>query len=330
MARPLRINLPGCYFHIYARGNQRNRIYCCESDYRYFLRLLDKCQRKYSIAFYAYALMGNHYHLLLKINLPNLDKAMHFLNGTYTSYFNKTHQRVGHLFQGRYESSLVDADSYMLVLVRYIHLNPVGAGLAPHPAEYPWSSYRAYLGQEHISWLDTGFVLNIFSGSPDVDRARELLRDYVEVNMEQKLKEDPFRDRAHRCILGSKEFISKTRSWIRSTGIQSEAPEIVDHKRIIGLEPASVLEAVRGFYSPSPDGEEIFRWNRPNEAAQVATYLLRELTGLTLREIAQMCGGGHYSRIAQLSKRFEAKLKGAPDLHERVSKIESALSNVKG
>ncbi|MGV8149826.1 MAG: transposase, partial [Alkaliphilus sp.] len=125
MARPLRIEYEGALYHITTRGNERKKIYYAEADYEKFKSYLKDAQNKYGYLLHCYALMTNHYHLLIETPYANISKVMHYINGSYTSYLNKKRERSGHLFQGRYKAILVDQDSYLLELSRYIHLNPV-------------------------------------------------------------------------------------------------------------------------------------------------------------------------------------------------------------
>ena len=145
MARPLRIEYKGAFYHITARGNERKRIFFSKADYEKFKDYLGKAQDKYGYLLHCYMLMTNHYHMLIETPNPNMSKLMHYLNGSYTGYINRRRKRSGHLFQGRYKAILVDADSYFLELSRYIHLNPVRANIVSNPEDCPYSSYSTYI-----------------------------------------------------------------------------------------------------------------------------------------------------------------------------------------
>ncbi|MEM8500941.1 MAG: transposase [Pseudomonadota bacterium] len=146
MARPLRIEYAGALYHVTSRGNARADIYFDDADRRQFLALLDDTCAEFHWMCHSYCLMSNHYHLLVETGRPTLSSGMRFLNGTYAQRFNKRHQRVGHLLQGRYKAILVDSEPYLLELARYIVLNPVRAGMVHAAEEWPWSSYRATVG----------------------------------------------------------------------------------------------------------------------------------------------------------------------------------------
>jgi putative transposase len=140
MARPLRINYKGAFHHITARGNERKRIFLSKADHDTFLTFLKDASRKYGIIIHCYVLIGNHYHLVIETPRGLLSRFMHDVNSGYTTYFNVKRKRAGHLFQGRYKSLLVDKDSYLLELSRYVHLNPCRAGITERPEDYPLSS----------------------------------------------------------------------------------------------------------------------------------------------------------------------------------------------
>ena len=146
MARPLRIEFPGAVYHVTSRGNARQKIYRNDEDRETFLATLGWVVERFGWICHSYCLMDNHFHLLIETPLPNLSRGMRQLNGVYTQKFNRRHNRVGHLFQGRFKSIVAERDSYLLELARYIVLNPVRAKMVKAPEHYPWSSYRPILG----------------------------------------------------------------------------------------------------------------------------------------------------------------------------------------
>ena len=155
MVRPLRIEFEEAIYHLTARGNRRERIFAGDADRAHFLKLLARSLPRYEVELHAYVLLPNHFHLLVRTKRANLSRWMHWVMVAYTVFFNRRHGKVGHLFQGRYKSLLVEEGSYFLELSRYLHLNPVrgkvlGAGDPMERRErlrdYPWSSYRGYAG----------------------------------------------------------------------------------------------------------------------------------------------------------------------------------------
>jgi REP element-mobilizing transposase RayT len=163
MARPLRIEFAGALYHITARGNDREAIYLDDLDRKKFLGLLSEVCRRFNWLCRAYCLMENHYHLLIETPEANLSQGMRQLNGVYTQSFNRLHNRVGHVFQGRYKAILVQKESYLLELARYIVLNPVRAQMVRSAKDWPWSSYRAAAGLVQPSqWLEIDWILAAF------------------------------------------------------------------------------------------------------------------------------------------------------------------------
>ena len=146
MVRSLRLEFPGAIYHITSRGNAREDIFLDEADRKIFLSIIADTVTRYNWILHAYCLMGNHYHLMLETPDPNLSLGMRQLNGVYTQTFNRRHKRVGHIFQGRYKSILVEKGPHLLELCRYIVLNPVKAGMVKRPEHWLWSSYKATAG----------------------------------------------------------------------------------------------------------------------------------------------------------------------------------------
>lgn len=146
MARPLRLEFPGALYHVTARGNTQQDIFLDEEDRRRFLTVLERAVSRFHLLLHAYCLMDNHFHLVVETPEANLSKAMRQLNGVYTQAFNRRHRRVGHVLQGRFKAILVDRESYLLALCRYVVLNPVRTRSVRSPDAYLWSSYRATAG----------------------------------------------------------------------------------------------------------------------------------------------------------------------------------------
>lgn len=162
MPRRPRLHLPGAFYHVMARGNRKQSIFKGKEDYTTYLRLMLHYSRRYDVEVHGYALLPNHVHMLLRIGNTALAKFMQGLQQTYTQYFNKEQQLVGHVFQGRYNSIYVDNDEYLLELIRYIHLNPVKAGLVDEPSKYRWSSQRSYFYNEQ-SFVQTDFIKQLLA-----------------------------------------------------------------------------------------------------------------------------------------------------------------------
>ena len=166
MTRPLRIEFPGAVYHITSRGDRREPIFVDDVDRLALLDVLGAALDRFDASALAWCLMGNHYHFVVQTRQGNLSRLMRHVNGTYTQRFNQRHRKVGHLFQGRYKAILVDKDSYLLEVCRYVELNPVRANMVAAPGEWRWSSYRVLSGLEAEAphWLDRTAVWSYVSG----------------------------------------------------------------------------------------------------------------------------------------------------------------------
>ncbi len=205
MARKPRIEYEGAFYHVITRGNQRQKIFREDEDYNKYLEILSRYKSQYKYRLYAYVLMNNHVHLLIEIRDNPLSKIQQGINQSYTIYFNKKYNTVGHLFQGRYKAILCDKEAYLLSLIKYIHLNPVSAGTVKVPEEYKWSSHINYIGREKGGIIDIDQVLRMFS--EDKTKARRLYRAYINDGIKVK-KEDIYRT-ADQRILGDESFVEQ-------------------------------------------------------------------------------------------------------------------------
>ncbi|MBI2508647.1 MAG: transposase, partial [Betaproteobacteria bacterium] len=212
MARPLRLEFPGALYHLTARGNARAPIFLDDKDRESFLQLLGKEVEQQRWRLHAYCLMDNHYHLLVETPEPNLARGMARLNAVYTAAFNRRHRRVGHVFQGRYKSILVDREAYFQELCRYIVLNPVRAKICKNPADYRWSSHLAALGRCAIPpWLDAQATLKSFGGDPEARRAA--YRKFVAQGVGLP---SPWEELRGQVFLGERAFLERMEKLARA------------------------------------------------------------------------------------------------------------------
>ena len=178
MARPLRLELAGGLYHVTLRGDRREAIFLDDADRLVWLEVFAQTCKRFNWVCHAWCLMDNHYHIVVETIEGNLAQGMRHLNGVYTQTFNRTHKRVGHVFQGRYKAIIVEKDGYLLELARYVVLNPLRAGMVKDIADWHWSSYAAMLGiQATPEWLQTDWILGQFS--PQRRRAINRYMDFV-------------------------------------------------------------------------------------------------------------------------------------------------------
>jgi REP element-mobilizing transposase RayT len=207
MARKARAEVEGGLYHVITRGNNRRQIFNSPADYEKFLLLLAVQKIKLPFFLYAYCLMTNHVHLLLERQASAVGRIMHRLLTGYAQYYNRRYRRVGHLLQGRHKAILCQSERYLSELVRYIHLNPVRAGMVTRPEDYEYSSHRAYLGMEPAGVVDVDPVLRHFGARKEV--ARDSYRKFVEAGIKQGHCGEFYAADEGR-ILGSEEFIDAT------------------------------------------------------------------------------------------------------------------------
>ena len=207
MSRPLRLEFPGAIHHVTARGNARGAIFLDDEDRQRFLGCLGEVVTRFGWLCHAYCLMDNHYHLLIETPRGNLSAGMRQLNGVYTQRFDRRHDRVGHVFQGRFKAIVVDRDGYLLELCRYVVLNPVRAGVVKRIERYPWSSYPATMGFAAApAWLTTDWVLGQFGKRGAVAR-----RGYAEFVAQGKGLPSPWTAVKGQALLGPQAFVETLR-----------------------------------------------------------------------------------------------------------------------
>ncbi|MDI6890869.1 MAG: transposase [Thermodesulfovibrionales bacterium] len=309
MARPLRIEYPGAFYHITARGNERKAIFHDEKDREQFLFYLAMAQQRYSAVFHIYCLMSNHYHLLLETPLGNLSTIMRYIDGAYTTYYNVKRQRAGHLFQGRYKAIVVDADEYAGELSRYIHLNPVRAKIVTRPEEYKWSSYRSYIGKERSpKWLTVDFILSYFGGRTTA--AQKKYRNFVD-SLTGKRYESPLKEVVASTILGGIDFIKEIKEkYLSGRGVDRNVPALAELRKTSIEE---IKQAVEG----------VFRGDT-NVTRKAALYISHRYSGRTLKEIGKHFQIGE-SGVTKASRRFYEILEKDKGIKKKVRYICNRL-----
>ena len=282
MARPLRIEFPGALYHITSRGNARQTIFFDEEDFTDFLTVLDQVAKRYHLLLHSYCLMPNHYHLLIETPEGNLARGMRQLNGTYTQHTNQRHQRVGHLFQGRYRSILIDKENYLLELSRYIALNPVRANLVEDPKDWPWSAYPQLIGfNPRIPCLSSDWILAQFA--PERKAAIKAYQAFVLSGMDAA---SPLKRVKGQLFLGPEHFIDRIKHLI---GEQKRFSEIPKKQR----------------YAARPSLPEIFQ-GKDQKAKEEPMYQAYQEYGYTLKDIAEYLGV-HYTTVSKRIKRMESE-----------------------
>ncbi|MCW8963532.1 MAG: transposase [Gammaproteobacteria bacterium] len=221
MTRPLRIEYAGALYHVTSRGDRQEAVFLDDRDRAGFLAILGQVQTDYNWYIHAYCLMDNHYHLLIETPDGNLSRGMRQLNGRYTQTSNRTHRRVGHVFQGRYKAILVQKETYLLELARYIVLNPVRASMVRTAKDWPWSSYRQTAGYRQAApWLTTEWLLAAFGKR--LTHAQKKYRQFV---AEGKNQPSPWEHLRNQVFLGTEAYVDKLITLISANRDLSEIPK---------------------------------------------------------------------------------------------------------
>jgi len=316
MARLARVEYPGALYHVITRGNQRQRIFRDDRDREKYLEILSSLKKQYSFRIPAYVLMLNHVHLLLESGEVPLSRIMQRLGSGYTQYFNRRHQQVGHLFQGRYKAILCDKDSYLLELTRYLHLNPVRAKVVKDPLDYQWSSYGGYVAESPgQQWLDSAEVLKQFSKK--IREARKLYRWFVLQGIGDGHKEEYYNVLEGR-FLGDKEFAEEIKAKAEVAG---SVRMKIKPETLLGVACAVLGRRRAEVVGASKDRERV-------RAREAICYVGRNRTELSVTSLAKSLGVDA-TCVSRSVARVESRLGTDKQIKKVVDAIVFAVENSK-
>jgi REP-associated tyrosine transposase len=287
MPRVPRHHSPGATYHVICRGNHQQPIFDSEADYRYFCKLLGEGVERFDHKIVAYCLMTNHLHMAIRVGETELSPILHNLLFRYAQGYNVKHGTVGHLFQGRFKSKLIDSLGYFRGLIRYIHFNPVKAHIVKRPEHYSWSSHRAYLGQEGAEWLSSEIGLECFGG-PQTDEVSAYRR-------------------------------------FASVGPAANESFDFDIGELAGSLGMLVDRVAEEFGMSAEDLLEASRAHRISQARGCAALLARRLKGISLIELADHFGVAP-SSLCRAASRLEHRLASSPDLEVQISRLQQKLT----
>ncbi len=308
MARRPRLFAPGLLYHVIVRGNQRQKTFLDDQDYQVYLERLAKYREKYGYSVHAYCLMPNHVHLLLESSDQPLGKFMQGLQQSYSQYFNLQHRKVGHVFQGRYKAIICDRDEYLQELVRYIHLNPVRAGLVKAPERYRYSGQRAYMEGKANEVIDPVKVLKLFGGKAGYKRfvhdglAEGHKEEYYEVEDQRFLGEQGFGDKVQGRV-------GRTHKVAPKKSMESIVRQLAKELKVSG-------EAAR-----SRDRS----W-AVSKARTMIAYVLTRRLGYRLGEVASYFHRD-MATVGTLVSRLYDRMRSDPDLHKRVDQLVTIVES---
>jgi len=317
MARPLRIEYPGAIYHVITRGNNRQRVFRDEHDRSTYLKKLSYYCLDKEVELLCYCLLGNHIHLLMETPRGNLSKMMQPFQTSYTVYFNRRHGTTGHVFEQRYKAFLVDKDSYLLQVSRYIHLNPVGSKIVERPQDYQWSSYRGYLVRKIESGeisLNRRLVLSYFSGSGG--RPVKGYRDFVEGGLKRGEKWDEF-PITKQAFVGDDQFVREARKRVIRTSFEEGRNGLDD---VVGA--VSKVMRLKKDELGSP-----LRTERTQTGREAVMYVARRQGDIELKELVRFLGVKDASTVSHGVRRAEKRLTREKVFRDQLKKVLRILSH---
>jgi len=320
MSRPLRIEYPGAWYHVMNRGRRREEIFLSREDYENFIKILQETSESWNIKISAYCLMPNHYHLLVNTPEGNISRCMRHINGVYTQRFNRQRKTDGQLFRGRYKAVLVEADSHLLEVLRYIHRNPLRAGLAKKFDEFAWSSHRGYLSAaKRWEWLHKDFLLTMLCEKKSGRKAA--YGDFVskgdpeEIERFYSLKNLP-------SVLGGDTFKDWLKEKFQHLCFHEEIPE----SRILAPTAEEIIREVCDHFQVMREQLTVTRRGRENLPRDMAIYLVRLLSQATLSEVGKHFGMNNYSTVSSVVERVKLRTNEDPMVREHLDVIRVKLA----
>lgn len=316
MARQWRIEYSGALYHVLSRGNERRDIVFDDEDRASFLKTLGEMCERFDIEMYAFVLMDNHYHLLLKTKRPNLSKSMQWFGVSYTRRFNVRHTRTGHLFQGRFKAFLIENDTYLLRLSCYIHRNPLRAGIVRRLRDYQWSSYPFYAYRKNPpQWLNVDTILSQFSVKDKNKAYRKEVQRYA------REKKSIWEEVKHGLFMGGKEFIERIRSEYLTGNPHAEIPQQrgvlkgKDLKEVFDRAVSVIGCDVEGLKSSRVKGED-------QESRDLLIYFLWKTGLYTNKEIGNLFEIT-YSAVSRRIREAKIKLVQDKKFYQRFQHVSS-------
>ena len=319
MSRPLRIEYPGCWYHVMNRGRRHEDIFLSIQDYQLFLKVVQETTELFGLEVSAYCLMPNHYHLLVQTPHGNLSRCMRHVNGVYTQRFNRTHDYDGQLFRGRYKAILVEDDQYLLQVLRYIHQNPVKAGLTEKLDDFPWSSHHAYLSSaKKWDWLSTKKIINTLETRKT--KQRDAYKKFIVQDIPEEI-ESFYSGKKLSTLLGSDDFIERVKARFGKRTLERELTNTPD----LQVSARQILDVVADQYSTEKKSLFTSKRGNNNFPRDLAMYLLKHYRMDSLKTIAGYFGNIHYSTVSNGIARAKRMIQSETCYSDQLKAIEKKL-----
>ncbi len=324
MARPLRIEYPGAWYHVMNRGANRSRIFSKEDDYGLFINVLKEACNLFNVYISAYCLMSNHYHIVVNTPEGNLSRFMRHVNGVYTQRYNRKYKKDGALFRGRYKAILIQAEEYLTHVVKYVHYNPLNAKIVNNLRNYKWSSHPAYLkGKSDNEWLDINNLLACFSSRKK--KAIIMYKEFMDVGLDDEVVKF-FSKKAQSSIFGDNGFVE----MIKEKFLKNDKKSILEIKEKREIFGEGKVKTINKKICNKFNIEEsmLFQTRRGEENMPrlYAIILSRELSGLSFPEIAKRYRVKSYKTIASSNFRLKERMKKSPKIKSEYTKLKKLCS----
>ena len=319
MSRPLRIEYPGAWYHVMNRGRRREKIFASPKDYETFIVVLQEAREMWNLQVAGYCLMPNHYHLLLHTPDGNISRCMRHVNGIYTQRYNRRHRKDGQLFRGRYKAVLVDGDSYLLEVLRYIHRNPLKARMVKDPADYEWSSHNGYTSRaKKWDWLYKDFLLSIFS-----EKSSEAKKAYIEFVLQKEPEEiETFYAKKNlSSVLGDDAF----KEWIAEKFQDFRFHREIPESHILAPAPEKIIDLVSKVFKVKRESLTKFKRGTENVPRDIAVYLLRIYSKQTLSGVGRYFNITNYSTVSSIVERIKVRKLADKAIANKLKQIEKKL-----
>ena len=317
MPRSLRIDFPGAWHHVMHWSSAHRAVFPSSTHCQQFLQLLGEIHHEFSIEIHAYCLMDDGYQLLLRTPAANLSRAMRHLNGVYTQSYNRLQQTEGPLFRGRFKSIVVDGDRYLGPVTRYIHRQPVEAGLVQRPEDHSDSSYRGYIGKATSpAWLRTDDTLALFG-----NRSRQRYRSFVEAGLDEELRRF-YAGRRLGPVLGSRDFCEHI-GLACACDAAASTPDPAN--RVNRPDMESITVATAQFFGVDRHDLRSGQRGKRNLPRAVAMTLCHQAGGYPLREVAEAFGVDSLAAVSLAIYRLKARLREAPALARDIERLRQRL-----
>jgi len=326
VARPLRIEYPGAFYHVTCRGNGRANIFFNYEDRQKFLKILKESLEIYQVILNAYILMDNHFHLLVQTERANLSEFMRRFNVSYTGWFNHRHGRCGHLYQGRYKAFLIDADNYLLEVSRYLHLNSARVRRLhsldyqtrwQYAKKYQWSSLPGYINSKQVvDFVKYDLILEMIGG-------RHRYRSFILEGLKYDI-DNPFEDVQNQAILGDDEFIAQ----IKGKCVDGSLREQPSYRNLAveRIKPEAVIDCVTETLGIAR--EDLQKRYSNSDLRGIVCDLLYKYSGLTQLEIGRLLGGIDYTGVSKLRGRLRQKMLRDKEVRARYERAEAGLRDL--